>query len=76
MIRISCLNRLDIVFDIWKQIIVLLILGSVTGSVAVKGAERMGAHSPPYLLSFIWVSDALTVCVALWQIKRLNKIPN
>jgi hypothetical protein len=34
----------------------------------------MGAHSPPYLLPFIWVNDALVICVALWQINRLNKI--
>jgi hypothetical protein len=58
---------------LWKLIVLLLILGSAIGTVAVKGAERMGFHSPPYLLPYVWVSDALVICVALWQIKRLKK---
>ena len=74
MIRAWCLSQLESVFDFWKLIIVLLILGSATGTVGVKGAERVGAHSPQYLLPFIWINDALVICVALWQIKHLNKI--
>jgi hypothetical protein len=46
------------------------------GTIGIKGAERMGAHSPPHLLLFMWVSDASVIFVALWQIKRLNKISN
>jgi hypothetical protein len=55
-----------------KLIIVLLLFGSVMATVAVKRAERVGHYSSPHLLLYVWVSDALLVWLALWQIKRLK----
>ena len=55
-----------------KLIVVLLLFGSVMATVAVKRAERVGHYSSPHLLLYIWVSDALLIWLALWQIKRLN----
>jgi hypothetical protein len=60
----------------WKQTVILFLLGAASATVAFIGAERFGFHPWPYLLPCILVSDALGICLALWQIKRIKKSSN
>jgi hypothetical protein len=59
---------------LYKLVIVGCLVGAVVATVAVKGSEGFGFFMPPWVLPFIWASDALGICFALWQIKLLKTI--